>query len=267
MILDKILADKRIEVDARKAHVPQEQVECEAYASAPARGFGNALAGEKSEIRNPKSEIRMIAEVKKASPSKGLIRPDFDPVEIAKTYEASGASAISVLTDEKYFQGSLEYLKAIRQAVDLPLLRKDFIIDPYQIFEARAAGADAILLIVAALPREKLFGFMSLAGALGMDSLVEVHTAEELDIAMEIGASIIGVNNRNLQTFETKLETTLELAAEVPGDRILVSESGIFTRADVERLMEAGVDAILVGESLMRQPDPGVKVKELLGID
>jgi len=209
----------------------------------------------------------LIAEVKKASPSRGLIRPDFDPVAIARTYESAGASTISVLTDEQYFQGRLEYLAAIRAAVNLPLLRKDFIIDAYQVFESRAAQADGILLIVAALSRGQLSEFLGLADELGMASLVEVHTAEELDAALQVGARIVGVNNRDLRTFETKLETTLELASSVPADRVLVSESGILTRADVERLMEAGVDAILVGESLMRDPDPGVKVRELLNIE
>jgi len=208
----------------------------------------------------------LIAEVKKASPSKGLIRADFDPVQIAKTYEAAGASAISVLTDEKYFQGRLEYLTAVHDAVSLPTLRKDFIIDAYQVYESRAAKADAILLIVAALDAGRLRDLMALATELGMASLVEAHSSEELDIALEVAARIIGINNRNLQTFETKLETTLELASRVPGDRVLVSESGIFTRSDVERLMAVGVDAILVGESLMREPDPGMKVRELLGV-
>lgn len=211
------------------------------------------------------SEIRLLAEVKKASPSKGLIRADFDPVKIALTYEQAGASAVSVLTDEKYFQGHLSYLEAVRQAINLPVIRKDFTVDRYQIYEARASGADAILLIVAALSKGELMEFMALATDLEMASLVETHTSEELDIALEIGARIIGVNNRNLQTFETKLETTLELASRLPDDRVLVSESGIFTRADVESLLSAGVDVILVGESLMREPDPAVKVRELLG--
>ena len=259
MILDKILADKRIEVDARKAQVSLEQVKDAAVKASALLDFASSVASRPSSVK-------LIAEIKKASPSKGLIRPDFDPVAIAKIYEKSGASAISVLTDEKYFQGHLDYLKAVKEAVSLPVLRKDFIIDPYQIYESRAAGADAVLLIVAALSREELSEFMALSEKLGMASLVEVHTFEELDTALEIGAKIIGINNRNLQTFETKLETTLELAAKIPGDRVIVSESGIFTRADVEKLMSAGVDAVLVGESLMREPDPGVKVKELLGI-
>ena len=265
MILDRILADKRTEVAARKAEVPQDGLKLAAQDAPPARDFVSGLCIRESATRDPQSEIRLIAEVKKASPSKGLIRPDFDPAAIARTYEEAGASAVSVLTDEKYFEGRLEYLDAIHRAVELPLLRKDFTIDAYQVYEARAASADAILLIAAALSREELREFMVLADDLGMASLVEVHTAEELDAALEVGARIVGINNRNLQSFETKLETTLGLASRVPGDRILVSESGIFTRADVERLMEAGVDAMLVGEALMREPDPGAKARELLG--
>ena len=275
MILDKILADKRLEVEARKAELSLEELRRRAQDAPPPRDFASALGGVagKSAVRSPQSEIRLIAEVKKASPSKGLIQPDFDPVAIARAYEEAGASAISVLTDEKYFQGRLEYLREIHEAVNLPLLRKDFIIDPYQVYEARAALADAILLIVAAFPSggrgscrsaAELSGLMALAGELGMASLVEVHTAEELEVALEIEAEIIGTNNRDLRTFETRLETTLALAARVPADRILVSESGILTRADVERLMEVGVDAILVGEALMRGPDPSAKVRQLL---
>ena len=261
-MLNEILAYKQVEVADRKARTPQTELES-AISDLPApRGF---LPLRQSAIRNPQSEIALIAEIKKASPSKGLIRPDFDPVSIAKTYEASGASAISVLTDEKYFQGKIEYLTAVHDVVSLPVLRKDFIIDPYQVYEARARKADAILLIVAALPIGELKDLMALATELRMASLVEIHTPEELDVALETEAKIIGINNRNLQTFDTKLETTLALAAKVPGDKVLVSESGIFTRVDVERLMAVGVDAILVGESLMREADPGVKVRELLG--
>jgi len=288
LILDRILADKRIEVGARKALTPLEQLRDAIREAPPPRDFESAISSQRSapgeaapsplprkgrgegethrtSARAPRSTVSLIAEVKKASPSKGLIRPDFDPVAIARTCESAGASAISVLTDEQYFQGRLEYLAAIRAAVSLPLLRKDFIVDAYQVFESRAAQADAVLLIVAALSRGQLSEFLGLADELGMASLVEVHTAEELDAALEVGARIIGVNNRDLRTFDTKLETTLELASGVPGDRVLVSESGIFTRADVERLMEAGVDAVLVGESLMREADPGAKARELLG--
>ncbi|MCL6520403.1 MAG: indole-3-glycerol phosphate synthase TrpC [Armatimonadetes bacterium] len=263
LILEKILADKRIEIDSRKSQWRIDELKTKE--TSPPRDFRAALAVQKSSAgRGPSLIIRLIAEVKKASPSKGLIRSDFDPVAIARAYEEAGASAISVLTDEKYFQGRLEYLTAVRNAVNLPVLRKDFIIDAFQVYEARMAQADAILLIMAALSKSQLAELMALASDLGMACLVEVHTAEELEVALESGAEIIGINNRNLQTFETKLETTVELAKMVPGDRILVSESGIFTRLDVERLMEAGVDAILVGESLMREPDPRVKVRELL---
>ncbi len=267
MILDKILADKRDEVEALHVNVPPEYLMVLAAEAGPPRGFKAAVGapGGKSEVRSPKSEIALIAEVKKASPSKGLIRPDFDPVSIARRYAETGASAISVLTDEKYFQGKLEYLTDIREVVSLPLLRKDFIIDHMQVYEARAAGADAILLIVAALSAGQLQDLLELTRSLGMDALVEVHTESELQTALEVGADIVGINNRDLRTFETRLETTLELASSVPPDKILVSESGINTRVDVERLMAAGVDAILVGESLMRVDDPGTKVKELLG--
>ena len=280
-VLDRILADKRIEVSARKARVSLDQMRRSAQDVPPPRDFASALRqttpsplegegrGEggsaQSAIRNPKSEIRLVSEIKKASPSKGLIRPDLDPVAIARTYEEAGASAISVLTDEKYFQGRLGYLRAVHDTVSLPLLRKDFIIDPYQVYESRAACADAILLIVAGLSSSELGEFIALADDLDMASLVEVHTVEELEIALEVGACIIGVNNRDLRTFETKLETTISLAPRVPSDRILVSESGILDRADVEELMSVGVDAILVGESLMREQDPGAKVRELLG--
>ncbi len=266
MILDKILADKRIEVQERQSRIPLADLKRMATDTPPPRDFAAALGSGHSALRIPRSEIRLIAEVKKASPSKGLIRADFDPVWIAKTYEAAGASAISVLTDEKYFQGKLEYLTAVHQAVSIPCLRKDFTVDQYQVFEARAAHADAILLIAAALSKYEIADLLSQSNQLGMASLVEVHTEEELDTALEIGARIIGVNNRNLQTFETSLNMTISLAARVPGDKVLVSESGIATRADVEQLLAVGVDAILVGESLMRVPDPGVKVRELLGV-
>ena len=275
-ILDRILADKRIEVADRKARLPLHGITRAAHDAPPPRAFASALRGAtpsplegegrgEGEMRGPRLSVSLLAEIKKASPSKGLIRPDFDPVEIARTYEQSGASAISVLTDEKYFQGKLEYLTAVHDAVGLPLLRKDFTIDAYQVHEARAACADAILLIVAALAADDLAALMALASDLGMASLVEVHTADEMRTALDIGARIIGVNNRDLRTFEVRLETTLDLARDVPADRVLVSESGIRDRADVERLMSAGVDAILVGESLMRKPDPGTKVRELLG--
>jgi indole-3-glycerol phosphate synthase len=210
-------------------------------------------------------EIRLIAEVKKASPSKGVIREDFDPVDIAKTYARSGAHCLSVLTEKKYFQGNLEYLGEIRKAVPLPLLRKDFIIDEYQVFEARAAGADAILLISACLERRQIEDLISIATELALDVLVESHTYKELDRALLAGASLVGINNRDLYTFSVSIQSTLDLLKDIPEDRIVVSESGIRSREDVLRLQQAGVDAILVGESLMREKDIGKKVKELLG--
>lgn len=207
----------------------------------------------------------LIAEVKKASPSKGVIRYDFNPVDIARIYAEGGAACISVLTDEPYFEGHLDYLRAIRQAVDNPLLRKDFIIDEYQLLEAREAGADAILLIAAALPVPQTKRLLERAASLGMASIVEVHNREELDEALSIEAPIIGINNRNLHQFRTTLRTTLELVPHIPADRIVISESGINFRADVERLAQAGVHAVLVGEALMREADIAAKLGELLG--
>jgi indole-3-glycerol phosphate synthase len=258
VILDKILTDKLPFIEACKKNMPLAEMERLARSAPHPKDFEQALL-------SAGGDIAIIAEVKKASPSKGLIRPDFCPADIARAYQSSGAAAISVLTDEKYFQGSLNYLKAIRVAVSLPILRKDFIIDPYQIFEARAAGADAVLLIAAALPPGLLRKLKGVADELGMASLVEAHTAEELDEALLAKARIVGINNRNLQTFETSLNTTLRLAAKVPPGVTLVSESGIFTRDDVLKVKSAGVRAVLVGESLMRQPNPGDGVRMLLG--
>lgn len=222
----------------------------------PALDFAGALSAP---------GVRIIAEVKKASPSKGVIREDFDPVSIAKAYEANGAAAISVLTDEKYFQGSLEYLRMIRAGVRLPLLRKDFIISEYQVYESRAAGADAILLIAAVLDREELKDLLLYTDAAGLSALVEVHDEDELASSLDAGASIIGVNNRDLNTFRTNIETTARLAPMVPKERILVTESGINTPEDIARLSRAGARAFLVGESLMREEDPGAKLAELAG--
>ncbi len=255
MILDEIIAYKKQELSDTKRAVPFGEVKSKAADAGPARGFGKALSGP---------EIRLIAEVKKASPSKGVIRGDFNPVEIARTYARSGASCLSVLTEKKYFQGSLAYLGEIRKAVELPLLRKDFIVDAYQIVEARAAGADAILLIAACLERQQIEDFIGIAKETGLDVLVESHTYKELDRALLAGAELVGINNRDLQSFSVSLQTTLDLLKDVPDDRTVVSESGIKTRDDVKRLHQAGVDAILVGESLMREQDIGKKVKELL---
>jgi indole-3-glycerol phosphate synthase len=257
MILDEIIAYKKTELAETKRRLPFPDIKAKALNAQPVRGFGKALANN--------GELRLIAEVKKASPSKGVIREDFDPVKIAKAYEGSGASCLSVLTEQKYFQGSLAYLGEIKKVVNLPLLRKDFIIDEYQIFEARAAGADAVLLIVACLERSRMEDYLGIAKQLDLDVLVESHTYKELDKALLAGAQLVGINNRDLVTFKVDLQTTLDLLKDIPDDRIVVSESGIKNRADVVRLQQAGVDAILVGESLMREKDIGMKVKELLG--
>ncbi len=222
----------------------------------PPRDFLAALSGG--------PPIRLIAEVKKASPSKGIIRADFDPVAIAKLYAASGL-ALSILTDTEYFQGSLEYLKAIREVVDLPLLRKDFIIDEYQVYEARAAGADAVLLIAECLSPIQLGNLYALIRQLGMHALIELYDPQNLPAVVATGTPIIGVNNRDLHTFEVDLERTLRLQQQIPRDRLLVAESGIASRADVMRLQQSGVAAMLVGESLMRQPDISLAVRTLLG--
>jgi indole-3-glycerol phosphate synthase len=271
-ILDTIVEEKRREV----ACLPQRRVSIADLKSAlELRGGLRDFAGA---LRTPRrGPVALIAEVKKASPSAGLIRPDFDPVRIAREYEAAGASCLSVLTDEKFFQGSLEYLKQIRGAVQLPLLRKDFIIDERQILEAVEWGADAILLIVAILSDAQLKRFHELATGAGLAALVEVHDEAELDRALNAEAELVGVNNRNLKTFKVDLATTERLAARMAYSTrntqhatghpppLLVAESGIHTHADVERLANCGAQAILVGESLMKHADIGAKVHELLG--
>ena len=259
MILDEIVAYKKEELAETKRGVSLADQKKRAADAGPLRGFGAALTTT--------GGIKLIAEVKKASPSKGVIREDFDPVGIAATYQEAGATCLSVLTEKKYFQGSLESLGAIRRAVGLPLLRKDFIVDEYQIFEARAAGADAILLIAACLDRRQLEDYLGIAGNLGLDVLVESHTVKELDKTLHAGARIVGINNRDLTRFTVSLQTTFDLLQDIPDDRVVVSESGIQSRDDVMRLEKAGVDAVLVGESLMREKDMGKKVKELLGKD
>lgn len=258
MILDDIVADKLLEIEVRKRELPPGEI-LEMAAKQPLQlDFASALRGE---------GVRLIAEVKKASPSIGIIRSDFNPVNIALTYANNGASAISVLTDVKYFQGSLDYLKDIGEALGekrLPLLRKDFILDPYQVYESRAYGADAILLIVAILNPEKLGELLRLSNDLNMGCLVEVHNESELDIALDSEAKVIGINNRDLSTFEVDMTTTKRLRPRVPEDRIVVSESGIKDRSDIEKLAGWGVDAILIGESLMSAPDIATRMKELL---
>lgn len=256
-ILETIVNHKFKELNQDQLRLPFVELKAKLKDQPPARDFRSALAAP--------NRIGLIAEVKKKSPSKGVLREDFDPVAIARTYAKAGASAVSVLTDAQFFDGHLTYLAEIREAVNLPLLRKDFTVDAYQIYQARLAGADAILLIVAILTLAQLREFIQIARSLNLASLVEVHTLEELQLALQADAEIIGVNNRNLETFETDISTTFRLIKSIPSDKLAVSESGIYTREDVEALREAGVNTILVGESLMRSPNIERKIKELLG--
>lgn len=259
-ILDDILAHKRLEVAAQKQRVDMDTLVANISASNDTpRGFMKAL-----QARVAIGGTAVIAEVKKASPSMGVIRASFDPVAIAESYAAAGATCLSVLTDEKYFQGSGHYLRLIRAAVGLPLLRKDFIIDEYQIVEARALGADAILLIVAALSDAELAAFTRLAHDLGLDVLVEVHDEAECARALQLPLRVIGVNNRNLHDFSVSLDTSRRIQAMLPADYLLVSESGIHTRADIEALQGDGIHAFLVGGSLMQADDPGAALSALL---
>ena len=257
MILDDIVANKIPEVEKRKRELPLEELKKQLQEQSSPLDFISALRGDR---------IKLIAEVKKASPSKGVICEDFNPVDIAQTYASNGAAAISVLTDDKYFMGSLEYLRNIRKALDtpVPLLRKDFILDEYQVYEARAAGADAILLIVAILEPEKLSELLELSHRLGMKCLVETHNENECKVAIDSGARIIGINNRDLKTFTVDLETTGKLRHLIPSDRIVVSESGIKSRNDIERLKGWDVDAVLIGESLMASTDIAAAMREFL---
>lgn len=264
-ILDRILATKREEVARLLASPPTPEQIAIVTQLPPTRGFHNALRARASV---PDASPALIAEVKKASPSKGIIRADFEPVALAKAYEAGGATCLSVLTDETYFHGDLAYLAQIRVAVGLPLLRKDFLIHEQQIWQARMAGADAILLIVAALPDSAILRTMRLlAESLDMEALVEVHDSAELDVALSSGATLIGINNRNLHTFDVRLETTLDLLSRIPETVTVVSESGIFTHDDARRLRDAGAHAILVGESLMRADDVARATRRLLRSD
>ncbi len=256
-ILDRIVADKRVEIATAREQISLRELEAQVAAAPPPRDFFAALSGD--------GPIRLIAEIKKASPSKGVIRPNFNPTEIARIYADHGAACLSVLTDRPYFQGSLEYLRQVRQAVDLPLLRKDFILDPYQLWEARAAGADAVLLIAECLDDCQLRSLHNQALELELCPLVELYEPENLPRVLEAGARLIGVNNRNLRTFEVDFDHVLRLRQQLPPECLVVAESGISTRADVERLEAAGIDAMLVGESLMRQDDLGEAVDRLLG--
>ena len=258
-ILDTIIAHKQREVQERQARVPQAQMAARAASAPPHRDFLAAL-------QTPKlGPVTLIAEVKKASPSAGVIRADFDPVAIAKEYEAAGASCLSVLTDEKFFQGHDDYLQAVRAAVNLPVIRKDFVINDWQIYESRALGADGVLLIVAALTPSKIIDYQTIAHELGMAVLVEVHTEAEMEVALAVNATLIGINSRDLNTFVTDLGTVKRLAAMVPAGVTLVAESGLKTPADVKRVADAGAKAILVGETLMRSEDIGAATRALLG--
>jgi indole-3-glycerol phosphate synthase len=260
-IFEQILRDKADEVAERRRGCPLAELQRMVQDLPPPRDFLSTLRGAGVGGEPPP---RLIAEVKKASPSRGVIRPDFDPVAIAQTYAINGAAALSVLTDAKYFQGRLSFLEDVSQVVTLPLLRKDFTIDAYQVYESRAAHADALLLIVAALETGQLEDFLGLAQALGMAALLEVHTVEELERTLLLRPQLIGINNRDLRTFDADIETTLRLLPLVPSEVVVVSESGINTSADITRLRDKGVHAFLIGEALMRAPDPGAKLRELL---
>lgn len=262
-ILARIVAVKREEVAAARRLQSDAALRAQAEAACsaqPVRGFERALRAKIAAGR-----AAVIAEIKKASPSKGLLREPFDPPAIAARYAAHGAACLSVLTDERFFRGSLDDLRAARAACALPVLRKDFVVDAWQVYEARANGADCILLIVAALDDAQLAEFASIARALSMDVLVEVHDAAELDRALALGTPLVGINNRNLRSFEVSLDTTLALLPRIPPDRLVVTESGILAPADVARMRQAGVNAFLVGEAFMRAPDPGEALATLFG--
>ena len=256
MILDEIIENKKIEIESSKKSLPLKLIKARIKDALPARNFFNAI--------KPNGQLKIISEVKHASPSKGILREDFDPVLIAKSYSSGGASAISVLTDEKYFKGTLSYLKNIRENVETPLLRKDFIVDPYQVYEARLNGADALLLIVAALDQSTLTQLLELTHSLDMNAIVEVHDEDELDRALDVNARIIGINNRDLRTFDVDLNISVNLSKRVPQDKIVIAESGIGSIKDIDMLRSKGVHVFLIGETFMKAPDPGQKLNELI---
>lgn len=256
MILQKIIENKRDEIARQKEILPLAELRQMLADRIPTRDFAGAIRGR---------DCAVIAEVKRSSPSKGRIRADFDPVAIARIYEANGASAVSILTERKFFDGRAAFVPQIRKAVNLPLLRKDFIVDPYQIVETRVLGADALLLIARVLEAGELLEFIGRASELGLEALVEVHDEADLEKALSAGARIVGINNRDLETFMTDIVVSIRLARRVPKGITVVSESGITGRKDIERLMEADIHAFLVGESLMREKDIGKKLRELLG--
>lgn len=257
-ILNKILDTKREEIRLTSGYRPLSELAVEVQSAPSVRDFEEAI---RSKIAAGQSAV--IAEVKKASPSKGVIREHFDPIEIAQSYERHGAACLSVLTDRDYFMGAAEYLVAARSATQIPVLRKDFIIDPYQIYEARCMGADCILLIVAALEQSQMENLERVAMQLGMSVLVEAHSREEFERATRLQTTLIGVNNRDLRSFETSLQTTLSLLSDLPSGRILITESGIHRREDVALMRDRGINAFLVGEAFMRQQDPGLALKSL----
>ncbi len=263
-ILNKIVQTKHEEVALRQRKIPLEVVRADAESRVMTRGFEAALRAKMAA-----GQAAVIAEVKKASPSKGLLREDFIPADIAQSYAFGdgqvNAACLSVLTDQQYFQGSADYLKQARASCGLPVLRKDFMVDLYQIYESRAMGADCVLLIAACLDDAQMAEFEAAAQRLDMAVLVEVHDRAELDRALKLKTALVGVNNRNLRTFEVSLDTTIELMGQLPADKLLITESGIATRADVTRLREAGVHAFLVGEAFMRAPEPGEALAELFG--
>jgi len=257
-VLARILAAKRVEVEQAKERISRSEIERMARDAPPPRGFETAL---RAKVAAGKPAV--IAELKRASPSRGSIRADFDPARIAASYERHGAACLSVLTDREFFQGSIEHLQAARASCSLPALRKDFIVEPYQVYEARAIGADCILLIAVSLKEQEMAELELLANDLGMAVLVEVHDAKDLGSALKLKTPLLGINNRDLRSFETRLETTLDLLDRVPGDRIVITESGILAPADVARMRSRGVNAFLVGEAFMRAPDPGAALRAL----
>ncbi len=261
MILDEIVANKRQELERVKAYTTIAELEKKTLLTKPVRDFASAIT-----IQPAPKAVRIIAEVKRASPSKGILREEFIPYDIARSYEVGGAAAVSVVTEEKYFKGKLDYLTPIKSHLRIPILRKDFLFDDFQMYESRAAGADAVLLIASILDDRRLKELMALAAQLGMQTLVEVHDETELKRVIDSGAKIIGINNRDLKTFKVDLDTTLRLAPLVPEDRLIVSESGIESFGDILTLMEAGVSAVLIGEALVREKEIIKKVKELRGI-
>ena len=257
-ILEEIIAHKKSEVAASKNKLSLAQLESQFNELLPMRGFSQAL-----RHKVQRKEPAIIAEIKKASPSKGIIRDDFSPAEHARDYAVNGAACLSVLTDEKYFEGANVYLESARAACNLPVLRKDFIIEPYQIAESKVIGADCVLLVVAALDQPQLVDLVAYANEISIDILIEVHNRPELDRALELDTEIIGINNRDLHTFSTSLQTTLDLIAFIPPTKIIVTESGINSVADVQKMTKSGVFGYLVGESLMRSENPGLKLREL----